>query len=317
MLASIAQPLEQFLRYQGVHFETGKLVSNLEMLPKSDPIYVSEIEYAQDEKRVFIPVGPDDIVIATLGSITSGSLIGCNRDPPPPISSSAERVLNGYWSLWFRLAKQSSRKFGDPSAFCTHIPQSRIETFTITLQGEESLALHTTLTDLLEENAFISFSRSNWLLCVFLPQQPSLRAQKGPFAICGYALLPAAHGNFIKKPMCRCSGEEILFELFTHLGIPFEKTSTTATSIPCLMPFATSMMLIHNQGDRPEVIPPDTTNIAVIGQYSEIKDETAFGIEYSVRSAQMAVYGLMGLDKSPPKVNKNVVARRYGDSGFI
>ncbi len=51
------------------------------------------------------------------------------------------------------------------------------------------------------------------------------------------------------------------------------------------------------KGDRPAVRPTGTTNIAFIGQYCEIPDDVVFTVEYSVRSAQTAVYSLLGLDK--------------------
>jgi oleate hydratase len=50
-------------------------------------------------------------------------------------------------------------------------------------------------------------------------------------------------------------------------------------------------------GDRPQVRPTGTTNIAFIGQYCESPDDVVFTVEYSVRSAQIAAYSLLGLDK--------------------
>ena len=52
------------------------------------------------------------------------------------------------------------------------------------------------------------------------------------------------------------------------------------------------------KGDRPAVRPVGTGNLAFIGQYCEIPDDVVFTVEYSVRSAQIAVYSLLALDKS-------------------
>lgn len=49
--------------------------------------------------------------------------------------------------------------------------------------------------------------------------------------------------------------------------------------------------------DRPLVRPTGTTNIACIGQFCEMPDGVVFTVEYSVRSAQTAVYSLLDLDK--------------------
>lgn len=39
-----------------------------------------------------------------------------------------------------------------------------------------------------------------------------------------------------------------------------------------------------------------------LGQYAEIPNDCVFTVEYSVRSAMMAVYGLMGLDKKVTEI---------------
>jgi oleate hydratase len=45
------------------------------------------------------------------------------------------------------------------------------------------------------------------------------------------------------------------------------------------------------------VIPAGSKNLAFIGQYAEIPDDVVFTVEYSVRSAQTAVFGLLGLER--------------------
>jgi oleate hydratase len=62
------------------------------------------------------------------------------------------------------------------------------------------------------------------------------------------------------------------------------------------MPYITSQFMPRLKGDRPEVKPVGTTNLAFIGQYCEIADDVVFTVEYSVRSAQTAVFALLGLD---------------------
>jgi oleate hydratase len=69
--------------------------------------------------------------------------------------------------------------------------------------------------------------------------------------------------------------------------------------LPCRMPFITSQFLTRSKGDRPNVIPNGSKNLALLGQYCEIPDDTVFTVEYSVRSAQIAVFGLLDLEKSP------------------
>ena len=50
------------------------------------------------------------------------------------------------------------------------------------------------------------------------------------------------------------------------------------------------------------VIPEHTESFAFIGQFCEIPDEIVFTVEYSIRSAMIAVYGLLGIKKEIPPI---------------
>ena len=71
-----------------------------------------------------------------------------------------------------------------------------------------------------------------------------------------------------------------------------------------MMPFITSQFMPRVKGDRPDVVPVGAKNFAFIGQFCEIPDDVVFTVEYSVRSAQMAVYQLLGIDQKIPPVFK-------------
>jgi oleate hydratase len=71
-----------------------------------------------------------------------------------------------------------------------------------------------------------------------------------------------------------------------------------------MMPFITSQFLSREKGDRPDVLPKGWKNLAFTGQYCEQPDDVVFTVEYSVRSAANAVYGLLGIDRKPPEVYK-------------
>ncbi|MEU8961351.1 oleate hydratase, partial [Streptomyces sp. NPDC048491] len=71
-----------------------------------------------------------------------------------------------------------------------------------------------------------------------------------------------------------------------------------------LMPYITSQFLVRSHGDRPDVVPEGSTNLAFIGQYAEVPEDVVFTVEYSVRTAWTAVAGLLHLDKQPPPVYK-------------
>ena len=95
-------------------------------------------------------------------------------------------------------------------------------------------------------------------------------------------------------------------ELLGHLKITTEASKILETSIciPCMMPFITSQFLPRKQGDRPQVVPKGSKNLGFAGQFCELPDDVVFTVEYSVRSAQLAVYGLLDLKLKPPAVYK-------------
>jgi oleate hydratase len=94
-------------------------------------------------------------------------------------------------------------------------------------------------------------------------------------------------------------GEEILTELCSHLKFTAElpRILETSTCIPCLMPFITSQFLVRAKGDRSPVVSKGSTNLAFLGQFCEIPDDGVFTVDYSVRSAQTAVYSLLHIDR--------------------
>ena len=67
--------------------------------------------------------------------------------------------------------------------------------------------------------------------------------------------------------------------------------------VPCMMPYIDSQFMPRSLGDRPPVIPKGATNFAFLGQFVEIPNDCVFTVEYSVRCAQTAVFGLLELDR--------------------
>ena len=63
------------------------------------------------------------------------------------------------------------------------------------------------------------------------------------------------------------------------------------------MPYIDSQFLPRSQGDRPLVVPEGATNFAFLGQFVEVANDCVFTVEYSVRTAQTAVYSLLNVEK--------------------
>jgi len=268
---------------------------------------VSAISVMHNSSQETLNVRPDDIVIVTLGSVTSGSLSGSNKSPPPLKTMIAEDELDENWSLWLNLGTKYP-SFGDPYNFCSRLTVSRLETFTVTLRDTEFFDRLVKLTcDKPGIGYLISLIHSNWNISVCIPRQPFFSCQPDNVqTFWGYALGPEREGNFVTKPMLFCSGKEIMTELLRHLGFPLEPILDNCITIPCVMPRRTASLLPRTSGDRPTVIPDNMTNLAVVGQFVEIPDETTVSMDYGVRGAQLAVSNLMGLHKQPEKARKSL-----------
>lgn len=307
---SIILPISTHLRSKGVNFHFNAKVVDIrfDMDGKSsEPTTITNIVLRENEEERIIYLNHNDFAIVTIGSPNSGHRLGNNSDPPPRPS-----VPNDFnyedWSLWIHLA-QKSTKFGVPLNFNSHARESTLVTFTVTLYDSEFMHHYRVLThDVPGSGALVSFPDSNWLISISVPHQPVCSNQPpNTHVIWGYGLRPEKTGNFVDKVMTKCTGSEILVELLSHLDFPIPSLLPKSITIPCLFPLATSALLPRYPKNRPEVIPPNTTNIALVGQFAEIPHDTTFNMEYSVRGAQTAVYQLMGLRKSPPKTKRSLL----------
>ncbi|EFW98415.1 myosin-cross-reactive antigen family protein [Grosmannia clavigera kw1407] len=162
----------------------------------------------------------------------------------------------------------------------------------------------------------ITFRDSPWMMSITMPHQPYFTGQ--PDDVCvlwGYGLYPDQEGLFVQKPMMACTGAEIFSELLAYLNIPAPQlwqgsgsdpmaTTGSVTTIPCLMPFIGAPFLTRTDGDRPRILPKSSDNLGLLGQFVEMERDVTFTMEYSARSAQTAVYSLMGLDKKAPEVHR-------------
>lgn len=68
---------------------------------------------------------------------------------------------------------------------------------------------------------------------------------------------------------------------------------------------------------RPAVVPEGSTNLAFLGQFVEIPEDVVFTIEYSIRSAQIAVYSLLKLSKEVIPMNQYQYDTRVLFDSFI
>ncbi|MBO1413147.1 oleate hydratase [Streptomyces sp. FH025] len=299
---SIVRPLTAWLREHGVRFHTGRRVADLSFRP-GPATTVERILFAGAHADV--PVDPEDLVFVTNGSMTADSVLGSHTAAPerPRTDLSPDSFL-----LWHRIAR-GRQDFGHPDVFDRSVEDSTWESFTVTAKDPAFLDWMEAFTGRTTgRGGLLTLTDSPWLLTVVVNRQPVYQHQPDGVSVWwGYGLFPDAVGTYVRKPMRECTGAEILQEVLQHLAVDAataERVAGTSTVIPCLMPYITSQFLVRSHGDRPQVVPKGSTNLAFIGQYAEVPDDVVFTVEYSVRTAWTAVARLLGLDEQPPAVHK-------------
>ncbi len=295
---SMVRPIVTWLRARNVQFEANTRVLNLDIESSGDTHTVRHIELLRNGQNDAIALSENDIVIMTNGSMTAASNFGSMHTAP---------VLNqgdpgGSWTLWSNVAKDRP-VFGNPKVFSGDIHKSKWESFTLTTTYPDFPRLIEEFThSKLGRGALVTFKESNWLLTVNFYYNPKIDGQpKEVFLWWGYGLFPDKEGNYVHKKMSECTGEEILTEALNHFhfGDKIPAIIEQTTCIPCMMPYITSQFMPRALGDRPAVVPQGSVNLGFVGQYAETPDDVVFTVEYSVRTAQAAVYSLMGLDRAP------------------
>jgi len=295
---SLVLPLLTWLRDKGVNLELGAQVTNLEIKVTADEKTVEVIHLRRNGKAETIKTKVNDLVFVTNGSMTENSTLGNMNQPAILNRDQKER---GCWSLWENIAKQSP-SFGHPEVFAGDIDKSKWLSFTITFTDD------TTIFDYILKltgdqpgmGGLVTIKDSNWLLSWVTQKQPHFINQpKNVQVMWAYGLFPDNVGDYVKKKMSDCTGAELFTELLYHMGLEKQipEILKHANVIPCMMPYITSQFMPRIKGDRPEVIPAGSTNLAFLGQFAEIPNDCVFTVEYSVRSAMMAVYTLLKLDK--------------------
>lgn len=149
---------------------------------------------------------------------------------------------------------------------------------------------------------------SAWLLSWTVNRQPHFKQQpKDQIVVWVYGLFVEKPGDYVKKTMQDCTGEEITQEWLYHLGVPIEDipalAATGAKTVPVMMPYITAFFMPRQAGDRPDVVPEGSVNFAFIGQFAESKQrDCIFTTEYSVRTPMEAVYTMLNVERGVPEV---------------
>lgn len=304
---SLIQPLISYLMEHHVRFEYDTVVNNVVFRRDNGKQIASQIVITQSGEQKVICPDERDLVLVTLGSNTENSAYG-DQNNVPVIPDS----IGPAWELWENIAAQDA-SFGNPKKFYGDIAGSNWESATITCIDEKIPAYIAKLTGRNPYNGKIvtggpiTAKDSSWLMSWTVSRQPHFAVQKPNEIVAWvYGLFSDEPGDYIKKPMKECTGEEITMEWLYHIGVPVteieELAKNHAVSIPCMMPYVTSYFMARKDGDRPLVVPECAQNFAFIGEFVETPADCVFTTEYAVRTGMEAVYTLLELDRGVPEV---------------
>jgi oleate hydratase len=316
---SVILPIKAYLDEHGVDFSINATVTDLDF-KQGNEITVTAIHVEDENGERAIELNPGDVCIMTNGCMTDSATLGdlhtpAAYDPSAPISG----------ELWKKVANKKPG-LGNPDPFFNHPDETNWESFTVTCKGNKLLKLIEQIsTNIPGSGALMTFKDSSWLMSIVVAAQPHFKDQPIDTTIFwGYGLYTDKIGDYIKKPMRDCTGEEMLIELLHHLHLEDEIDEimeTVVNVIPCMMPYIDSQFQPRKMSDRPKVVPEGSTNFAMISQFVEIPEDMVFTEEYSVRAARIAVYSLFNVKnkkicpvspyKKNPKVLKEALKTSY------
>ncbi|WP_286697404.1 oleate hydratase, partial [Dermacoccus sp. UBA1591] len=216
------------------------------------------------------------------------------------------------WDLWKKIARKDP-SFGRPEVFCSSIDETKWESATVTTLDERipeyirRIAKRDPFSGRVVTGGIVTVKDSSWLMSWTVNRQPHFKKQpKDQIVVWVYSLFVDTPGDYVKKPMSECTGEEITAEWLYHLGVPEadipELAATGAKCVPVMMPYVTSFFMPRKAGDRPDVVPEGAENFAFIGQFAETSRDCIFTTEYSVRTGMEATYQLFGVERGVPEV---------------
>ena len=305
---SLVLPLVKWLQAQGVVFQYGTQVTDVEFDLSPERKQATRIVWFRDGVAGGLDLSADDLLFITNGSLTENSNEGDHHTAAQLDTGPAPA-----WDLWRRIAAKDEA-FGHPDVFGGHIPKTKWESATVTTLDAripafiQKICKRDPFSGKVVTGGIVTAQDSSGLLSWTVNRQPHFKAQpKDQIVIWLYALFVETPGDYVKKPMQECTGEEITQEWLYHLGVPVDEiaelAATGARTVPVMMPYITAFFMPRQAGDRPDVVPTGALNFAFIGQFAESKTrDCIFTTEYSVRTPMEAVYTLLGVERGIPEV---------------
>lgn len=311
---SMILPLIEYLKKHDVDVQFGMDVKNVIIENVDGKKTAKELIYVKDNKEQSIPLTADDLVFITNGCCTDTSCYG-DQTHAPDLSG----IVNGQgesWDLWKNIAKQAKHdEYGHPDVFCSDTEATNWMSATVETSNEDiiqhimNICKRDPRAGKVTTGGIVTVKDSvnNWFLSWTINRQPQFRSQnKDTVLVWLYALHTDTEGNYIKKAMRDCTGEEICQEWLYHIGMDESKikdySENACNTTTCFMPYINAFFQPRKNVDRPKVVPEGAVNFAFIGQFAETPRDTIFTTEYSMRTGMESVYTLLNVDRGVPEV---------------
>lgn len=311
---SMILPLIEYLKKHDVDVQFGMNVKNVIIEDVDGKKTAKELIYVKDNKEQSIPLTADDLVFITNGCCTDTSCYG-DQTHAPDLSG----IVNGQgesWDLWKNIAKQAKHdEYGHPDVFCSDTEATNWMSATVETSNEDiiqhimNICKRDPRAGKVTTGGIVTVKDSvnNWFLSWSINRQPQFRSQnKDTVLVWLYALHTDTEGNYIKKAMRDCTGEEICQEWLYHIGMDESKikdySENACNTTTCFMPYINAFFQPRKNVDRPKVVPEGAVNFAFIGQFAETPRDTIFTTEYSMRTGMESVYTLLNVDRGVPEV---------------
>ncbi|MEU1431756.1 oleate hydratase [Nocardia sp. NPDC005746] len=304
---SLVLPLYRWLLDQGVTFTFDTTVTDVDFEISGDRKQATRIHWTSEGVDGGVDLGPDDLLLMTIGSLTENSDEGDQHTPAQLNEGPAPA-----WDLWRRIAAKDEA-FGRPDVFGSHIPETKWESATVTTLDQripeyiQKICKRDPFSGKVVTGGIVTVKDSSWLMSWTVNRQPHFKQQpKDQIVVWVYALFADKPGDYVKKTMQECTGAEITQEWLYHLGVPEsdipELAAEAARCVPVMMPYVTAFFMPRKAGDRPDVVPAGSVNFAFIGQFAETSRDCIFTTEYSVRTGMEAAYQLLDIERGVPEV---------------
>lgn len=311
---SMILPLIEYLKKHDVDVQFGMDVKNVVIEEVDGKKTAKQLIYIKDNEEHSIPLTADDLVFITNGCCTDTSSYG-DQTHAPDLSG----IVNGQgesWDLWKNIAKQAKHdEYGHPDVFCSNTEATNWMSATVETSNEDiiqhimNICKRDPRAGKVTTGGIVTVKDSvnNWFLSWTINRQPQFRSQnKDTVLVWLYALHTDTEGNYIKKAMRDCTGEEICQEWLYHIGMNESKikdySENACNTTTCFMPYINAFFQPRKNVDRPKVVPEGAVNFAFIGQFAETPRDTIFTTEYSMRTGMESVYTLLNVDRGVPEV---------------